>query len=555
MWRTNLQFLNFGYGFGGRDRRVSVSNENSRAKSPHPSAISSKTNSRSMEISGNLTEKRKATSHSPSPGTSTSRGATPEPLLPAYKSTSRPVSRGYEASRTSPNLAQSKDEPKFSPPPASKKPDAVSLAAFIGGRATGPRLNRHAPQQDAHDPTQFEQRTNITAPHPVFGKGGVAMPGMAAKDASSAMFRTSTQIRGVGNGSQFSSGQSEEPVTPFDGGKRTVSRERTVSTPGARNTYSEGDYMKPNVIRRPVSQASIRDTQPKIPSSDMSSLSPSTPTASHSYSSRQRGPSTSVPCSPQKPALINTPSLARPIHPVPRQSPTGPQIPASINPSRAFLRPPGEKELTPSLNKLKGRGFVQSMIKTSSQLEAYATEFGATATTAEKARVTRPRRSSVLDRWQPAASANSSSVSPPISPKPVPIRKSHTIDPISTSPVGDSGSFSPSKPADTSKPLKTTAPLSSMPQAEARPSSRASKKNDISIDMPPQDTPGLGSSSTLISYIKPTKTGDDPVPPPAAVPPRGRSNLNGMGQGAKRTSNSDLSVSPGLPLETCAFSW
>jgi hypothetical protein len=65
-------------------------------------------------------------------------------------------------------------------PPVAKKPEAMSLAAFIGGRATGPILRKHAPQQDAHDPTQFEQHTSFTAPHPVFGKGGIAMPGMTS---------------------------------------------------------------------------------------------------------------------------------------------------------------------------------------------------------------------------------------------------------------------------------------------------------------------------------------------------------------------------------------
>ncbi|KAF9529442.1 hypothetical protein CPB83DRAFT_266599 [Crepidotus variabilis] len=55
-----------------------------------------------------------------------------------------------------------------------------SLAGFMGGHASGPRLNKHAPQQDAHDPTQFSQ-PDLSAPHPVFGSGGVAMPGMAAK--------------------------------------------------------------------------------------------------------------------------------------------------------------------------------------------------------------------------------------------------------------------------------------------------------------------------------------------------------------------------------------
>jgi len=58
--------------------------------------------------------------------------------------------------------------------------EPTSLAAFIGGSASGPRLNRHAPQQDAHDPTQFVQ-PDTSHPHPIFGRGGIAMAGMADK--------------------------------------------------------------------------------------------------------------------------------------------------------------------------------------------------------------------------------------------------------------------------------------------------------------------------------------------------------------------------------------
>ena len=60
------------------------------------------------------------------------------------------------------------------------KVENVSLASFIGGRASGPRLNKPAPQPDAHDPTLFQQ-PDLSAPHPVFGRGGIAMPGMTTK--------------------------------------------------------------------------------------------------------------------------------------------------------------------------------------------------------------------------------------------------------------------------------------------------------------------------------------------------------------------------------------
>src|ERR1700759_638733 len=46
--------------------------------------------------------------------------------------------------------------PIMQPTISERGSEPTSLAAFIGGRATGPRLNKHAPQQEATDPSQFE---------------------------------------------------------------------------------------------------------------------------------------------------------------------------------------------------------------------------------------------------------------------------------------------------------------------------------------------------------------------------------------------------------------
>src|SRR5258708_2762796 len=76
-----------------------------------------------------------------------------------------------DASRDRPDAGHiSAKRTSVSPNPAaevqsrSSRGEPVSLAAFIGGRATGPRLNKRAVQQDVHDPTQFEQRTTISTP-------------------------------------------------------------------------------------------------------------------------------------------------------------------------------------------------------------------------------------------------------------------------------------------------------------------------------------------------------------------------------------------------------
>lgn len=54
------------------------------------------------------------------------------------------------------------------------KHDGMSLAAFIGGKATGPKLNKPAPQVDSSDPNLFDQ-TRRQGPHPVFGRPSDAL--------------------------------------------------------------------------------------------------------------------------------------------------------------------------------------------------------------------------------------------------------------------------------------------------------------------------------------------------------------------------------------------
>jgi hypothetical protein len=116
-------------------------------------------------------------------------------------------------------------------PPIAKKPEPMSLAAFMGGRATGPLLRKHAPQQDAHDPTQFEQHTGITAPHPVFGRGGIAMPGMTS------IGRSVPKSSPVG----LPPNDTEDSSPPTDTSTR---RERTISTPPGTKRYAERAHVR-----------------------------------------------------------------------------------------------------------------------------------------------------------------------------------------------------------------------------------------------------------------------------------------------------------------------
>jgi len=492
--------------YGGRERGTSISSGNSRARSSNSQSKVTPNNaepdtSRSSGLLEPFTEKRNVVNRSPSPGGPFySRRKTPEPSLTPTKHEPRARSRDYDfpSNHRGPSRSPARpaEQPKSTHPvPPKQQGDSISLAAFMGGRATGPRLNKHAPQLDAHDPTQFDQRTNITVPHPVFGKGGVAMPGMT----KGARNMSGGQLCDADDGSQPTAAELQ-PSAYLNTGKGVGIRERAISTPSGFTSRTgssppQGDFMKSDNARRPATKSSLPDIRAKTPTNGTNTPSP--PTTSRPYTPRQPVTSASPAFStPQKSSPITLPSLARPIQPEPRQSPTGPQIPPTKNPSRAFLRPPAEKEPTPSLSRLKGRGFVQSMIKSSTQLEASASEFGSTPST-DMARAA-PRKSSVLDRWQPAASASSTPTSPPTPPKPIPIRKSRTMDQSTTSSDAGYGSIPPDKAlvklVDTSKSLKSVPSLPAMSPADnPLPSSRASssKTNDVSTDKPPQNIPGL----------------------------------------------------------------
>ena len=135
-----------------------------------------------------------------------------------------PVTPDFPRPKTS-----SDNPPSVLPKPSSSadksRHEPISLAAFMGSRETGPKMNKHALQQDAHDPTQFEQRI-ITSPHPVFGKNGVAMPGLASKSPGPQL-RTSPRLADA------------EVSSPIRSTPPLNLRERKVSTPAVARRYVE----------------------------------------------------------------------------------------------------------------------------------------------------------------------------------------------------------------------------------------------------------------------------------------------------------------------------
>ncbi|KLO19554.1 hypothetical protein SCHPADRAFT_935342 [Schizopora paradoxa] len=397
--------------------------------------------------------------------------------------------------------------------------ESVSLASFIGGRATGPKLSRHAPQQDAHDPTQFEQRSMAdikSTPHPIFGSRGVAMPGMAAKAPKE---ETKERERST----------TREDIKPSWARERSRERERTTSSPAkpiqnASSLRSDSPRIRTEstgVSGRLGSSESIPNRPPVAPAKPMalrkssqgSEVSSRTSTTSIS-TSRPRTPpasysspaSTSITSSP-RPAFSPSPSpgLARPIQPQTRTPPAvvGPGATfasASKSASPAFLRPPPQKDLTPSLSRLQGRGFVQSFVKLSSELESAASVNSSASNTPEKSSPAPTKKPSVLDRWQPQSSS-------PHSPSAPPLRKAKTFD---SSLSTDSPQPSPTSPTPLSKPKEQVKSASLPDKPIGSQSSMFTAAKNPRPDMSQAPDAGLGSSNTLFSYIKPTKTGDNP---------------------------------------------
>ncbi|KAJ8468524.1 hypothetical protein ONZ51_g9590 [Trametes cubensis] len=440
-----------------------------------------------------------------------------------------------------------------------KRPaEPMSLAAFIGGRATGPRLTKHAPQQDAHDPTQFEQRTHISAPHPVFGRGGVAMPGMTGNGSVSVVSRAireqESQPASPTNGQQTRDRRISTPssvraavekaeerkVLPSYTGSSsyTATRQRTISTPTgaapARASPSAETFLakpKPDPISRPLSHSPHPAIRPITPHGPSSSPAPSKSPAPRPLSAAAYTPHTPPPPSPTRSPKppSQAPGLARPIQPSPRPSFGSPQMPPSHNPSPAFLKPPPAKEPTPSLSRLQGRGFVQNMVKKTSELAVISPE---SSPTPDRKDPTGKRQSSVLDRWQ---FSNATGSPPVISPKPMPLRKSFTVDPGSPT---TSTYSAPLKSDNTGRTLKSKSSLPSLSTMRTG-DSVAGPSSMSESGAGPRGL--LGSSKTVITYIQPAKTGDPPIPQPPRSEVSAAPDVDELGMRVRtRTTSSGL---------------
>ncbi|KIM40211.1 hypothetical protein M413DRAFT_446377 [Hebeloma cylindrosporum] len=386
-----------------------------------------------------------------------------------------------------------------------ERAQSVSLAGFIGGSAGGPRLNRHAPQPDAHDPTQFVQ-PDTSAPHPIFGKGGIAMPGMSARKGTDPGLESSERYQPSSTAKPkwppvktIHDIKAGRPVSP----QKTNNRERTTSAPGAALATPSIAHSSSWSSSTPSAsgQTPTKGVRPITPVRDRTISGPSySQSALNSYESSR----SSISPSPFSRSSISTLSLNRPIQPQSKTTSVSPKIPIMTTLSPAFQKPPPPKDLTPSISRLQGRGFVQNMVKVSANLES-------SPSPSDRARPTSAggRKSSVLDRWQPNTQPNTQSPSPTKSSYPIPLRRSTTQVP-SDSPIDNPRSSSiPPLNGNGIHSIKTVASLPSMSKAASAPSRiHTEEPQQVEDPYPRSRTPGLGSATTMV-LIKPKKSATD----------------------------------------------
>lgn len=494
-----------------------------------------------------------------------------------------------------------------------------------------------------------------SVPHPVFGRGNMAIPDPASRhrvasptqdhEFYSKMSTASTHVRypfaknelntepaPVVNSDHSSGDASRQPraSTPSVALKRYIQHAEQVSSTQTSKPFFEHDVPRPRTVSTPSGTLATRasmhpSSRPASPRARIPPRSPNfdahrAPAAFDSASPLSklsiRPSKSSLPASitPNKSAI---PSASSPAFGV-KLSTFSPSTPEASKPKTTpltpqqrttSLHPPKEKDPTPSISRLKGRGFVQSMVKASSALEAAA----AGSAMPEIGRLSPSKRSPpVTSRWKPESSPSSTS-RPATTPVPTNFRKSWTpaaATPSTQRTVAQRKSWTTSEPLkieeserehpahaldhqSTSHSVRVldshhtgrsvhavghqhTGQSQRVPGAEdtERSIQKTPSLPSLSVpsrpSTPPRASPGghgLGSSSTMFSYIKPMKTGDDhatshphphsrPTTPNASAsgPPTQDADelghLTGVGLGGQRQRDGvrDFPAPSGRPL-------
>ncbi|KAG9316307.1 hypothetical protein JVU11DRAFT_2338 [Chiua virens] len=398
-------------------------------------------------------------------------------------------------------------KPALKSPLNGVKQAPISLAAFMGGNATGPRLKRHEPQVDAN--VAYDGRVDHGPVHPIFGRGGVAMPGMVGRDVAAAppspTPSASTSVSQFPLPSPATQSASEEPLrartmsisnvarkyvekieeqatspSSFPKPSGLAIRERRQSTP--HGTSSELKVIPtPSFPFRPLSQnlgrraylaseelndgitfyalskdidrfRRIAEAHSELPTKTIvdepRAKTPGTDVTRAKTPIQSSPTRTSFPGaapwqtprhqpSPQLPSTSAIPSKS-PGPPSPFRGTLAPQPQRGASPG--FLRPPGNSSLkdpTPSISRLQGRGFVQSIVQASDRISGdpqaspsaapkhvFPSTSPAPSHGGSEVREQGARRASVLDRWTPVMNGSGSGAATP--PKSATPMRSHT---------------------------------------------------------------------------------------------------------------------------------
>ncbi|KAG9018855.1 hypothetical protein FRB90_008968 [Tulasnella sp. 427] len=368
----------------------------------------------------------------------------------------------------------------------------TSLAAFIGGRASGPKLTRHAPQADVklEDlPAAYRPDSGMKPPTAI--PSGVALPGLSKPKAST-----------VGGGL---GAQTPPPTIAQRAASLPIAEPAKEPSPKpfvqpAQPTPAFSSNPKP-VVSAPQ-ELTQKDNVPAKPEV----AAPSTPTkptrftaSPYSPPSSASTPKINTPTSPPGGHKVSSPPpLARPISVSPATPPTSFQLPQGGNPSPAFLRPLPQKELTPSLTRLQGRGFVAKSV----QGGGVPRTIPEAPPSPEKKVTPSPsgKKISVLDRW-PAVVITPSSSKPDLAPKSLPNK------------LPGRETFGASPTSSPSMPIIRPAPVSRR-SIEEVPVTQPNRSD--SPQAKPFALPGLASSRPQVK--EPAAVEEKAIPEPRPAP-------------------------------------
>ncbi|KAG8833648.1 hypothetical protein FRC17_010313 [Serendipita sp. 399] len=358
----------------------------------------------------------------------------------------------------------------------------ISLAEFMGGRATGPRLNKHAPQLDYQEHAEDYQERRTAGSTPLLQKIGasapVALHGMAkepkapeSRRRSSAEPSIRTPDIGIGTNKSSSVGATPSTVinnraTPSPGPAPSSPSpqpkiEPSTTTTPPRSLVSSSSSATPSSSVEQVNNASSKST----PSSQ-----PATPVSARWIAATNVVSKSPTPSSP--PTTGSQPrvsSLSRPIQP---SSPSPPQFIPPTNPSPAFLKP-SPKEERPSITRLQGRGFVQKQVKASERLSS---------TPEESSRTPPPKKVSVLERWPGEGG-----------------KKQETPSPSIDAPKRE---FTRSMPSSSIRPSEVAASISPTNGDDLIP-----KRQNIELDKAPMRLPGMATANSVPIKSRTVPTG------------------------------------------------